>query len=79
MSKPAVFVSYSHRDREWKDRLVHHLVNLERGVPLDLWEESRFASVNELDLMREEPYVDSEEIEEAAAQITVIRLQLAGA
>ena len=64
MSKPAVFVSYSHRDREWKDRLVHHLVNLERGVPLDLWEESRFASVKEGQF----------EIEEALARARVVVL-----
>ena len=26
MTKPTVFISYSHKDEEWKDRLVSHLV-----------------------------------------------------
>ncbi len=41
MSKPSVFVSYSHRDREWKDRLVHHLEVLEREGQLEVWEDNR--------------------------------------
>ncbi len=44
MSKPTVFVSYSHRDREWKDRLVHHLEVLEREGLLDVWEDHRIAA-----------------------------------
>ena len=44
MSKPTVFVSYSHRDREWKDRLVHHLEVLEREGLLDVWEDNRIAA-----------------------------------
>ncbi|HXU28974.1 MAG TPA: toll/interleukin-1 receptor domain-containing protein [Thermoanaerobaculia bacterium] len=41
MSKPTVFVSYSRHDREWKDRLVHHLEVLEREGLLDVWDHSR--------------------------------------
>ena len=44
MSKPTVFVSYSHRDREWKDRLVQHLEVLEREGLLDVWEDGRIAA-----------------------------------
>src|SRR5687767_3085904 len=37
----AVFVSYSHADRRWVDRLRVHLVPLIREEELDLWEDSR--------------------------------------
>jgi len=42
-SGAAVFVSYSHKDREWLDRLRVHLKPLEREGVLDLWDESRIA------------------------------------
>jgi TIR domain len=38
-----VFVSYSHRDRKWLDRLLVHLKPLERAGYLDVWEDSRIA------------------------------------
>ena len=40
MDKPTVFLSYSHRDAAWKDRLVSHLRALERQGALDVWETS---------------------------------------
>lgn len=38
MNKPNVFISYSHRDTVWKDRLVSHLRSLERQGALAVWE-----------------------------------------
>jgi hypothetical protein len=40
MNKPNVFISYSHRDTAWKDRLVSHLRVLERQGTLGVWETS---------------------------------------
>lgn len=40
MDKPTVFLSYSHRDAAWKDRLVSHLRALERQGALDVWDTS---------------------------------------
>ncbi len=31
MSGPSVFISYSHKDEEWKDRLKPHLGMLEKA------------------------------------------------
>ena len=39
MTKPTVFVSYSHKDEEWKDRLVTHLGVLHHQGLLDLWDD----------------------------------------
>ena len=36
-----IFISYSHRDRRWVDRLLVHLRPLERGRSIDIWEDSR--------------------------------------
>ena len=41
MSGPSVFISYSHKDEEWKDRLVTHLGVLEQAGILDVWEDRR--------------------------------------
>jgi len=40
MEAPNVFLSYSHRDEEWKDRLISHLRSLERQGMLDIWDTS---------------------------------------
>jgi hypothetical protein len=37
MSKPTVFISYSHLDEEWKDRLVRHLAVSQKQGHLELW------------------------------------------
>jgi len=34
---PTVFLSYSHKDEAWKDRLVTHLAGLERNGLLRTW------------------------------------------
>jgi predicted Ser/Thr protein kinase len=39
--KPTVFVSYSHVDEKWKDRLITHLGVLQIQGLLDLWDDHR--------------------------------------
>lgn len=41
MPQPAVFISYSHKDELWKDRLVSHLRVLEYEGALDVWDDRR--------------------------------------
>lgn len=41
MTKPTVFISYSHKDEDWKDRLVSHLGVLQHEGLLDLWDDRR--------------------------------------
>ena len=41
MIAPTVFISYSHKDEEWKDRLVTHLNVLKQEGILDLWDDRR--------------------------------------
>ncbi|MBI5934016.1 MAG: toll/interleukin-1 receptor domain-containing protein [Chloroflexi bacterium] len=38
---PSVFISYSHKDEEWKDRVVTHLRVLEMEGMLDVWDDRR--------------------------------------
>jgi hypothetical protein len=44
MSKPTVFISYSHKDEAWKDRLVSHLGVLQQEGLLDIWEDRRIGA-----------------------------------
>jgi hypothetical protein len=44
---PTVFISYSHRDEAWKDRLVTQLGVLQRQGLLDLWDDRRIAAGEE--------------------------------
>lgn len=39
----SVFISYSHRDREWLDRLNVHLCPLVRDRALDIWDDTKIA------------------------------------
>ena len=39
MIVPSVFVSYSHRDEIWKDRLKPHLQMLEQAGRLTIWDD----------------------------------------
>ena len=41
MSKPTVFISYSHKDEEWKNQLVTHLGVLAQEGLLDTWDDRR--------------------------------------
>ena len=44
MTKPTVFISYSHMDEGWKDRIVTHLGVLEHEDILDLWDDRRIGA-----------------------------------
>jgi hypothetical protein len=37
MNKPTIFISYSHLDEEWKDRLLRHLAVSQKQGHLELW------------------------------------------
>jgi tetratricopeptide (TPR) repeat protein len=41
MSQPTVFISYSHKDEAWKERVVTHLGVLQREGLLDVWDDRR--------------------------------------
>ncbi|NIA30430.1 MAG: TIR domain-containing protein [Actinobacteria bacterium] len=41
MTKPTIFISYSHNDEEWKDRLVTQLGVLQQHDFLDIWVDTR--------------------------------------
>lgn len=41
MNQPTVFISYSHKDEDWKDRLITHLEVLQNERLLDLWDDRR--------------------------------------
>jgi hypothetical protein len=42
--RSGVFVSYSHADRDWLDRLQIHLAPYVRGERLDLWDDTKIAA-----------------------------------
>lgn len=44
MSRPAIFISYSHRDEHWKERLVRHLKVLELEDELTVWHDREIAA-----------------------------------
>ena len=44
---PSIFISYSHKDEVWKDRLAKHLGVLERQELLDLWDDRRIEAGEE--------------------------------
>ena len=44
MTKPTIIISYSHKDEDWKDRLVTHLGVLQREGLLDLWDDRRIGA-----------------------------------
>jgi hypothetical protein len=44
MTKPTVFISYSHKDEVWKDRLVTHLGVLQQEGLLDEWDDRRIGA-----------------------------------
>jgi len=42
MSTPTVFISYSHKDEAWKDKLVPHLQALaQAGVGMQVWHDRK--------------------------------------
>ncbi len=44
MSTPTVFISYSHEDEEWKDRLVTQLGVLQKAGLLAIWEDRKIGA-----------------------------------
>jgi tetratricopeptide (TPR) repeat protein len=44
---PTVFISYSHKDKVWKDRLLTHLQISEKEGLLELWDDRRIAAGTE--------------------------------
>jgi hypothetical protein len=44
MSRERVFISYSHQDRSWLDRLMEHLAALERWGLVHTWSDNRIAA-----------------------------------
>jgi len=44
MTKPTVFISYSHKDEVWKDRLVTQLGVLQQEGLLDMWDDRRIGA-----------------------------------
>ena len=61
MTSPTVFISYSHKDEAWKDRLVSHLGVLQHEGLLDLWDDRRIGAGEDWE----------KEIEEAMAKANV--------
>ncbi len=41
---PKIFISYSHVDEVWKDRLMKHLQVLEREGMFEVWDDRRIAA-----------------------------------
>jgi len=44
MSRPTVFISYSHQDEPWKDHLTRHLRVLELEGAFELWDDRKIAA-----------------------------------
>ena len=44
MTKPTIFISYSHKDETWKDRLVTQLGVLEMEGVLEVWDDRRIGA-----------------------------------
>ncbi len=44
MCKPTVFISYSHKDEEWKDRLRPHLKMLEQQDRIVVWDDRKIGA-----------------------------------
>ncbi|MBI5633480.1 MAG: TIR domain-containing protein [Nitrospirae bacterium] len=43
-TKPTIFISYSHKDEIWKDRLMAHLNVLYSTSQIDIWDDRRISS-----------------------------------
>jgi hypothetical protein len=43
-SRPLIFISYSHKDEAWKDRLVIHLNVLQYHDSLEIWDDRRIGA-----------------------------------
>ena len=47
MNKPTVFISYSHKDETWKDRLRPHLGVLEKEGRITIWDDRQIEPTDE--------------------------------
>ena len=48
MTAPTVFISYSHQDEAWKDRLLTHLAPLrQQGLLLEVWQDRKIEAGSE--------------------------------
>ncbi|HEV8580021.1 MAG TPA: toll/interleukin-1 receptor domain-containing protein [Thermoanaerobaculia bacterium] len=47
MPVPTVFISYSHKDEVWKNRLLAHLLISVKGGILEVWDDRRIAAGDE--------------------------------
>ncbi|MCP4691876.1 MAG: toll/interleukin-1 receptor domain-containing protein, partial [Desulfobacterales bacterium] len=47
MGKPTIFISYSHKDEVWKDRLKPHLVMLEKAGRITVWDDRKITPSGE--------------------------------
>jgi hypothetical protein len=59
MAREKVFLSYSHRDREWLERLLEHLAVLERWGLIHSWSDNRIAAGANWQVEIEEALVQS--------------------
>jgi hypothetical protein len=41
LSGPSIFISYSHKDEEWKDRILNHLGIAQKQERFDVWDDRR--------------------------------------
>ncbi len=41
MSRPVIFISYSHKDEDWKDRILIHLGIAQKQELFDVWDDRR--------------------------------------
>ena len=48
MTKPSIFISYSHKDEAWKDQVVTQLKVLSLEGVFDLWDDRRIQAGEDL-------------------------------
>jgi len=44
VGRPTIFISYSHQDEAWKDRLTKHLRTLEAEGVLEVWDDRKISA-----------------------------------
>lgn len=44
---PSVFISYSHKDKKWKEHLLKHLKVLEKQFSFEIWDDSKIKASDE--------------------------------
>src|SRR5215475_13290350 len=41
LSRPSIFISYNHKDEDWKDRILLHLGIAQKQKLFDVWDDRR--------------------------------------